>query len=209
MAAALRHPNIVEILAILGEGPDVYIVSEFVPGKSVRAVIAEHGPLGFSEARAVLRRVAHALDYAHARGMFHGDLDAASVLIGEDGGVKVMDFSLALLAKEAASGGATPEALSPGMAPEQRHGVMVRQADVYALAVCFYEMLCGRLPFAGRGTRRLERKLAGRHVPISRRVQGLPAALDEIFAKALDPEPDNRYPSAGKFLAAVELAELD
>jgi serine/threonine-protein kinase len=193
----------VEILAIVGDGEDIFLVSEYVVGKTLRTLIDENGGLGFPGALAALRGIAPAVDYAHERQVVHGDLDPAAVLVSEEGEIKVMDFSVAPLAKEVASRGALADA--PGLAPEQRLGVMMRQADVFALAVCFYELLCGGLPFEGSQAQRMAHKREGRHVPISRRRAGeLPEGLGEVFAKALDPEPERRYGSADELLAAVE-----
>jgi serine/threonine-protein kinase len=90
------------------------------------------------------------------------------------------------------------------MAPEQEQGQVLPESDVFALGVCFYEMLSGRLPYAGQGTGLLINKLAGKHDPLSGLIVSLPSALDAVMAKVLAPEPEKRYPSPREFYQAIQ-----
>jgi len=92
----------------------------------------------------------------------------------------------------------------PYMAPEQEQGVVRREADIYALAACLYEMLCAKLPFNGVGAGMLMNKLNKTYTPLSRLVAGLPAGLDEVFSRAFEPNPEARFHSVKEFLAALE-----
>ena len=204
--AGLHHPNIVDIFSIVEDGGDVYLVFEHVAGKTLSQKLVD-GPLPFDEARTVLRGVCEAVDYAHSRGVIHRDLKPSNVMLTEAGEAKVMDFGVARQAKDAVTKIMTNTVVGtpPYMAPEQEQGTVRKESDVFALGVCFYEMLTGELPFAGSGAGMLLNKLNGRLTPISARLGArTPAGLDAVLAKALAAAPEQRYQSAAQFSAAVE-----
>jgi serine/threonine-protein kinase len=127
-------------------------------------------------------------------------------MVEEDGMVKVMDFGVARMAKDSLprmSMTNTVVGTPPYMAPEQEQGIVRKESDVYALAVCLYEMVTGTLPFQGMGAGMLMAKLNGTYVPASRVVQGLPEGFDAVMAQALTPDPDKRLRTAGEFAAAL------
>ncbi len=207
--AALHHPNIVDIYAIAEEGPDVYLVFEYVDGKTVHELVYERGRLEPRDAAAVTRACAEALEFAHGRGVIHRDMKPSNVMLDASGVVKVMDFGIARAAKDAltrASMTNTVVGTPPYMAPEQEQGQVRRESDVYALAVCAYEMLCGELPFTGVGMGMSLNKLNKAYEPASRRVPGLPAAVDQAFARAFEPDPLKRCRSPREFAAALDAA---
>ncbi|TBR20985.1 hypothetical protein EPO15_11460, partial [bacterium] len=206
MVAALRHPNIVEIYSIVEDGSDVYLVFEYVTGKTVHDLTYERGALPAGWAIGVIKAVASALDYAHKRGVVHRDLKPSNIMVEEEGMVKVMDFGVARMAKDSLSRMSmtnTVVGTPPYMAPEQEQGIVRKESDVYALAVCLYEMVTGTLPFQGMGAGMLMAKLNGTYVPASRVVQGLPDGFDAVMAQALTPDPDKRLRTAGEFAAAL------
>ncbi len=207
--AALRHPNVVDIYTIAEEGDDVYLVFEYVQGKTVHDVIQAQGRLRPEDAARVTRAMGEALGYAHARGVIHRDVKPSNVMIAPEGTVKVMDFGIARMAKDAMTRYSmtnTVVGTPPYMAPEQEQGVVRKESDVYALAVCAYEMLTGKLPFIGLGAGMLMNKINMNFAPPSRAIAGLPAALDEVFAKAFQADPDKRYRSPQEFTAALDAA---
>ncbi len=204
LVAALKHPNLAEIHNVLNEG-DLFLVFEYVEGKSLDKVLDESGRLTVERARRVLREVASALDYAHSRHIIHRDLKPSNVMITPDGTAKVMDFGIAhqasgdnTLTTTAASGS------PPYMAPEQAFGSVSQAADIYALAVMTYEMLTGARPF--NGPNYLEQKLQKIYAPPSERDASLGPGLDAFFSNAFDPDPTKRPQEAGKFLRGFEEA---
>ena len=91
----------------------------------------------------------------------------------------------------------------PYMAPEAEQGQVRRESDVYALAVCAYEMLTGKLPFTGTGGGMMLNKINMSYVPPSRQKEGLPPTLDAVFERAFQADPDKRYRTPAEFSAAL------
>jgi tetratricopeptide (TPR) repeat protein/tRNA A-37 threonylcarbamoyl transferase component Bud32 len=204
LVAKLRHPAIVEIHSVVEAGEDVYLVFEFVDGKTATALLAEKKRLPFAEARRIVSEACGAVDYAHAQGVIHRDLKPSNIMLDASGAVKVMDFGIARQAAEAMSRVAmtnTVVGTPPYMAPEQEQGAVCKESDVYALGICLYELLSGELPFSGSGAGMLMAKMEGRFVPLS-----VPPGIDAVMAKALAPKPAERYRMAGELADA--LAEL-
>jgi tetratricopeptide (TPR) repeat protein len=205
--AALHHPNIVDIYAVIEESDELFLVFEFVNGHTIYDIISHRGALGFQEALGITRGMVTALDYAHGRGIIHRDLKPSNVMVNKEGFIKVMDFGIARMAKDAATRVSmtnTVVGTPPYMAPEQEQGVVRKEADVYSLAICVYEMLCGRVAFAGTGAGMLMNKVNMSYVPISKGVSGLPQGIDLVFACAFQADPDRRFHSAGELLSALE-----
>jgi len=208
LVAQLHHPNIVDIYGIVEDGADVYLVFEFVAGRTLSDFLKD-GPLEFSNARRVLREMAAAVEHAHGRGVIHRDLKPSNVMLTPEGRVKVMDFGIARQAKDAmtrrsAASTNTIAGTPPYMAPEQEQGTVRKESDVYALGVCFYEMLTGQLPFGGIGGGMLLNKLNNKLTPARARVPTLPAGVDEVLAKALSADPEKRYRTPTEFADALD-----
>ncbi len=207
LVAQLHHPNIVDIYAIVEEGAEVYLVFEFVSGRTLHDQIKSEGPMSLEAARGVLHATSEAVEHAHAAEIVHRDLKPSNIMITDDGRIKVMDFGVARQAKDAITKMSmtnTVVGTPPYMAPEQEQGTVRRESDVYALGVCLYEMLTGHLPFTGGGAAMLLNKLNGKHIPPSQRNPALPAGLDEVIAKALTPDPDKRYHTPTELVAALD-----
>ncbi|MDX6770646.1 MAG: protein kinase [Elusimicrobiota bacterium] len=207
--AALHHPNIVDIYAVIEEADDLHLVFEFVEGRTVHELMSAKGRLAPADAVKIVRGAAEALDFAHGRGVIHRDMKPSNLMLDGTGRVKVMDFGIARAAKDAMTRFSMTNTIvgtPPYMAPEQEQGQVRKESDVYALAVCAYELLCGRLPFPGVGAGMLMNKINLSYVPPSKMTGGLPAAIDEVFAKAFQPDPDKRYRASGEFAAALESA---
>jgi len=133
----------------------------------------------------------------------HRDLKPANIMLSREGIVKVMDFGIAYQAKSTiarltrADAWGTP----PYMAPEQEMGGVSSGVDLYALAICFYQMLTGELPFTGPNF--LAQKREEFFILPSKRVQGLPAGTDALFKRALAAEAGKRFATGAELVAAV------
>jgi Tol biopolymer transport system component len=168
LLAALNHPHIATIHGIEEQDEVKALVMELVPGDTLAERIArtKQGGLPVTEALAIARQIADALDAAHEKGIVHRDLKPANIKITPEGLVKVLDFGLAKLqpAEGAPTGSEAPTATSDGtregmiigtaayMSPEQARGQAVdKRTDIWAFGCVLYEMLTGRAAFA-RGT---------------------------------------------------------
>src|SRR6185369_4691166 len=133
-----------------------------VDGRTVHDLVQRSGRLPVEAAARVTRAAADALTYAHSRGVIHRDMKPSNMMIDGAGLVKVMDFGIARMAKDAMTRYSmtnTVVGTPPYMAPEQEQGVVRKESDVYSLAICAYEMLTGKLPFIGMGAGMLMNKI--------------------------------------------------
>ena len=215
-AASLAHPNVAAVYDTgFDAGPDGrtrYIVMELVDGPSVAEVLRK-GAIPIPLAIDVAIAAARALAAAHRRGIVHRDVKPGNLLIGPDGRVRLADFGIAraLTATRLTTAG-TMFGSAPYMSPEQARGDQVLpSSDLYSLGVVLFEMLHGRLPERGSPAALLRRAAgqedaAGRPAPGLSSEPSLPAGLDAIVARALDPDPTQRHPSARAFAEALESA---
>ncbi len=207
--AKLTHPYIVQIHDCMENGEDVYLVFEFVKGKTLAQVLTEKPRLSLKECLKIFSHVCQAIDHAHKNHILHRDLKPANIMIDENGIARVMDFGIALESTR------TITSVGPGhldasgtlryMPPEQHYGKSVRASDVYAMGVCLYEMTTGTLPFAAGSVEELIEQKRGRRFPApSALVPGLPKQLDLFVTAVLAPDPQDRIGSAGEFLELLE-----
>jgi serine/threonine-protein kinase len=205
-AAALNHPH---ILAVYDWGEDEhepYLVTEYLGGGSLRAMLDNGQNLTPSQALMVGLEAARALDFAHQRGFVHRDIKPANLLFGEEGRLRVADFGLARALAEAAW--TEPAGAMVGTAryacPEQARGEKVDgRGDVYSLALVLIEAVTGSVPFAGDTT--IATLMARIDKPVE--VPETLGPLRGILARAGSPNPGDR-PDAGELavglLAAAE-----
>jgi eukaryotic-like serine/threonine-protein kinase len=154
-AAALNHPNIVAVYDWGDDDGAPYIVTEYLSGGSLRALLDRGVRLTPSQALVVGLETTRALDYAHRRGFVHRDIKPANLLLGEDGRLRIADFGLARALAEAAW--TEPQGAVLGTAryssPEQAQGQPVDgKADVYSLGLLLIECVTGTVPFAADTT---------------------------------------------------------
>ncbi len=205
-AARLSSPNVVAVYDQGSAGDIHYLAMEYVPGPTLRALLAERGMLGPREALDIIEGVLTGLAAAHESGIVHRDVKPENVLLAPGGTVKVADFGLARAvagADQSKSGQIIGTAAY--LAPEQvQGGTSDMRTDVYAAGVMLFELITGRQPHTGETPLAVAYKHVNEIVPPpSALVAGLPPALDALVALATSRSPDLRPADAGHFLLAV------
>ena len=212
MVASLQEPHIVPVLAA-GQTVDglPWFTMPYVSGESLRARLTR-GPVSPSEALGILRNVAQALAYAHARGVVHRDIKPENVLLSS-GTAVVADFGIAkaVSASRTLSGesGITQAGMAVGtpayMAPEQATGDpgTDHRADVYAGGVLAYELLSGAHPFAERKSSSAMTAAHIAEVPTPLAADGVSAGVRALVMRALQKEPDRRPATMEEVLATL------
>ena len=201
------EPNIVTIYDVGGSGEHPYIVMEYIDGESLEERLRA-GRVAHSEALRWVDQTGRALDYAHANGVVHRDVKPGNLLLDRGGDVHVADFgiaSAAWLPSFTASG--TVLGTAGYLAPEQALGQPTSPAsDRYALAVVAYELLTGARPFERESPTAEAQAHVTEPVPPIAGANGLPGALDDVFARGLAKRPDDRYATSADFVADLRSA---
>lgn len=203
--AALVHPNIVTIHAIGEADGHHYLEMEFIRGKTLQQLVDAEGRLTPIRATALATQIAQGLAAAHREGIIHRDLKLDNVLLTEQGIPKLADFGLAKRVRKSSRELGEVLAGTPNyMAPELFHGQGATTAsDVYALGVCYFVLLTGKLPFVGSSLNDLMKKAAEDPLPnIRDEFPNIPLEMAECLGLLLSKSPANR-PKNG-----IEAAQL-
>ena len=212
-ASALNHPNIITIHEIGADADTHFIATEFIDGETLRQRL-QTARVGTADTLNIATQIAAALDAAHRSGIVHRDIKPENVMLRADGLVKVLDFGLAKLTEKQhgeSSDSQTPtRALvktHPGvvmgtvayMSPEQARGLAVDvRTDIFSLGIVIYEMLAGRLPFAGAtASDMMAAILTCEPAPLD---ETTPPELQRIVRKSLQKNVDERYQTAKDLL---------
>ncbi len=202
VAATLRHPHIVPLLAAGEAAGILYYSMPLIDGESLQQRLARTGPLPVSEVVHLAEEVADALDHAHRLGVIHRDIKPANILL-EDEHAIVADFGIARAVSKATEheGHAlTITGLVLGtplyMSPEQGGGDEVDgRTDIYALGCVMYQMLAGKPPFEGTNAQQIIlAHFVKEPPPIDR--GDVPDALRDVVRQAMAKDPEQRFASA-------------
>jgi serine/threonine-protein kinase len=210
--AALRHPNVVRVYES-GEVEGLsYLVMEFVDGATLQDVVEKKGRFDWQNAAKAVRQIAMGLDAAHQIGVIHRDVKPQNVLLSRtEGLLKVADFGLAKVPQRESSDPSVSRAGdilgSPAyIAPEQwgDHDVDIR-ADLFALGVVLYQLVCGVLPFRGRTPAEYAKKiLAGAFDAVELYAPDASEGIRQIITRLLERRREHRYSTAGQLIADLE-----
>lgn len=217
LTAKLEHPHILPIhdYGVDQEKNMSYIVMRMLTGGTLDQRIRKQGALSKLEMMKVLGQIASALDLAHRHGIIHRDLKPSNIIFDEDGNAYLSDFGIARPIESQTN--LTQQGQIIGtpsyMAPEQwKASALDSRADIYALGVLVYQLLTGVLPFNAPTTVGMMHAHLYEKAPAPNTVRtSLPATVNKVLDKVLAKEPNERYMSAGQFVAALEpaLAGID
>jgi eukaryotic-like serine/threonine-protein kinase len=211
--AQLTHPNIVTVIDRGEQDGRQFIVFEYVDGQNLKELSAR-GPLDAREAIGLALQVAHALSFAHTRGLVHRDVKPQNVLLNDEGQAKVTDFGIARsLDVHGVTQTGTVLGTSDYIAPEQARGQKVDpKTDIYSLGVVLYELLTGEVPFSGDNFVAVAMRHVSEPPPsVLEQRPDCPVRLDLAIQRAMAKDPADRFASMGEFCTELEacLAELD
>jgi eukaryotic-like serine/threonine-protein kinase len=194
----ISHPSIVALhdMGIEESTSTPYLVMEYVEGQPLERLL-DKGSIPYPRACAWTAEVASALAVAHRKGIIHGDVKPANILISEEGRVKLTDFGMARLASR--DSGDSPLLGTPAYwCPEQILGKpQDARSDIFSLGVVLYEMITGHRPFDSDSLQGIcSRVLSSTPLPPSHTNPSLPAGLNELVAACLAKDPAHRRNSA-------------
>jgi len=194
----ISHPAVIALhdMGIDEPSQTPYLVMEFIQGQSLEKLL-EKGSIPSSKACAWAAEVATALAVAHRKGVIHGDVKPANILITEDDRIKLTDFGMARLASRDSKD--TPLLGSPAYwCPEQIVGKpQDARSDIFSLGVVMYEMVTGHRPFDADSLQGIcSRILSSTPLPPSHANPSVPAAFNELIASCLAKDPSQRCASA-------------
>jgi len=216
LAASLNHPNLMAIYDVGLDSHPPYIVSEFVPGESLRAMVAK-GPLPPRRALDIAAQMAAGLAAAHAAGIVHRDLKPENIIVTPEGTAKILDFGIARLHSKVTATNATLTATmsqtaagsvvgtAAYMSPEQARAEDVDwRSDQFSLGLVLYEMLSGKQPFArASAVQTMSAIVEDEPPPLERPV---PPQVRWVLERCLAKERSGRYDSTSDL--ARELGHL-
>src|SRR5690349_1667876 len=216
IAARLAHPHIVPLIDSGEAGGLLYYVQPHVPGGSLRDRLLDNAQLPVNDALRIAQEIGAGLDYAHRKGFVHRDVKPENILFA-DGHAVLADFGVARAccdAEEDADTVVTEVGLAVGtpeyMSPEQASGEqeLGPASDVYSLACVVYEMLAGEPPFtAARAQAVMAKHVTAAPHPLRSVRPDVPLAAARAISRALEKDPEQRFPSASEFITALKMRE--
>jgi serine/threonine protein kinase/Tfp pilus assembly protein PilF len=209
-ARKIRHKNVCQMYDLNRDEGTYYITMEYVEGENLRDMIRMSGQLGIGTAVSIAKQVCEGLAEAHKLGVIHRDLKPSNIMIDREGTVRIMDFGIARSLKDKGITGAgvmigTPEYMSP----EQVEGKEVnRSSDIYSLGAILYEMVTGRVPFAGETALAIALKQKTEEPEDPREFNShLSEDLSRLIMKCLEKDWDKRYQRAEELRSELENIE--
>ena len=197
LAGRLRHPHIVPVYDAGTEGDKHYIVMDYVRGHTLKEHCSPDSLLPMDDVVEIIFKCCNALDYAHRQGLIHRDIKPANLLTTGGTDVRISDFGTALLADSELTQVIDAVGTPSYMSPEQIDGQEVtQQADIYSLGVVMYQLLTGKLPFAGNNQYELVRKINKEPpIPLDSVRTDIPPAIQDVVYRCLQKKARNRYPT--------------
>jgi len=210
LSGRLDHPNVVRAFDADKVGDVLYIVVEYVAGRSLDLVIEERGRLPAAEVVNYMAQAALGLAHAHERGIVHRDIKPANLLLSEEGQIKVLDLGLSALMEADGASFATVDGSIVGtvnyMSPEQATAqTSDGRSDLFSLGCTMYKMLSGQLPFAGATVAEcIALRVNGQPTPITDFLPDLSPHLTHVLMKLLARLPEDRFQTAAEAALALQ-----
>jgi serine/threonine-protein kinase len=207
----LDHPGVVKVFDDEDRSRR-YMVLEWVDGRLLRQILNEQKKFPPERAIRITLALCKALDYIHSEGVVHRDLKPENIMVGPDDQVKLIDFGIAanagsrrLTFAKLTEAMGTPDYISPEQVKGKRGD---QRSDIYSLGIMFYEMLTGKVPFTGPNPFVImNERLLNNPIPPREVNPEVSPQLQEIIYRALERDPNKRYPNAHEFALDLEHPE--
>jgi len=201
-AAALTHPNVIQVYDVGSEGNFHYYSMEFAQGGTVDEQLSAEEPIPVTRAVEIIRDAAGGLAFAESLGIVHQDIKPQNLMIDRFNVAKIADMGLATSVEDAESGSneivGTPHFISP---ERIRRAELDIRSDIYSLGCTFYMILTGRTPFSGATTREiLLKQLKEEPTPIREIRSDVPEAVCGVVERMMQKDPAERYPGVEALL---------
>jgi serine/threonine protein kinase len=218
-ASRISHPNALSVTDFgEDESGNVFLVMEFLSGKTLKQVIRDEGPLPLAKVVDITRQVGDALNAAHSQGVVHRDLKSDNIMLLDTTSgdhAKVLDFGIAKINE--ADGVVDTNLTAPNlvigtpqyMSPEQcsQDSEIDARSDIYSFGVILFEMLVGHVPFAGDSPTMVMVKHLQEPVPsVLEEREDLPAAVARVVSRAMAKLPSNRYQNVSELVEDLKIA---
>src|SRR5215204_5732642 len=218
-ASRISHPNALSVTDFgEDENGNVFLVMEFLSGKTLKQFIRDEGPLPLSRVVDITRQIGDALNAAHAQGVVHRDLKSDNIMLLDTTAgdhAKVLDFGIAkinepegkvdtnLTAPNLVIG--TPQYMSPEQCSQESE--IDARSDIYSLGVILYEMLVGHVPFSGDSPTIVMMKHLQEPVPsVLEERNDVPASVGRVVARAMAKVPGHRYQNVADLIEDLSIA---
>lgn len=208
-AGRLQEPHVVPIHDYGEIDGQLFLEMRLIDGTDLSSLLQQGGPLSLARAVAIVRQVGAALDAAHAAGVIHGDVKPQNILVTRDDFAYLVDFGIS----DAATYNGTTQVGSPVgtwkyTAPERfADAEVTNRVDVYALACVLYECLTGAPPYPADNPARVITAHLMQPIPRPGQLRAdVSSAFDDVIARGMAKDPQNRYPSAGQLALAASQA---
>ena len=192
----LNHPNIARVLGFVRSSEDIYLVSEFVKGHTLRTILQERGKMTALTAASLVRQIMPGVAFAHGFGVVHGNLNPSNILLPDYGPIKILNFGLICLF----SGYHRSDHFEARyLSPEQIGGSPSDTlSDIYSLGMIFYEAIAGKTPadfYSSSNSQASKPPNELIPIPLSLLLADIPEWLDDFLLRMIAPNPAARYQS--------------
>ncbi len=207
IVAALEHPNIVPVYDFSEHEGEPYLVMKLIEGSTLKAVLHDDA-IPVDDILTIMEPIAHALDYAHSRGVFHRDIKPSNIILDRQMTPYLTDFGLARLSISGATTLSTDMMIGTPyyMSPEQAagRGTVDHRSDLYSLGVVFYELFVGQVPFSEGTPYAIINDHIASDLPLPHDLNpDVPLEVEITLLRALSKDPDDRYQSAAALFEAI------